>query len=167
MGRDLGELGVPREQQDEPDTFLWFGHRFRVHPHFSDLRIVDFMNAAATIDEKNAVASMGALKGFYEGIVDPADYREFWQVSLDNGQGTRELMQLAKDLSEAAVSDPLVEAEPDRPTPRRTDSSSGRRRTAQKSRATSSRKVIHRMESEGRADLAQIVQLHGDARATG
>ena len=167
MGRDLGELGVPHERPEEPDTFLWFGRRFRVHPHFSDLRVVDFMNTAANVDESNAVASIAALKGFYEGLVDPADYAEFWQVSLDNGQGTHDLIALAKALTEAAASDPLVGDEPDRPTPRRTDSSPGRRKTGRKSRVTSSHKVMRRMEADGRADLAQIVRLHGDAQATG
>jgi hypothetical protein len=154
MGRDLGELGTPRVQED---TFLWMGNRVRINPAFSDLRLLDFMEVAAGIDEANALEAMGAMREFLHGIVHEDDFAVFWKACLDNGQSVKDLMELVNALTGDAA---------DR-TRRRTGSSPGRRKTERNSRAISSRKVIHRMERAGRADLAQIVAIHGDASSTG
>jgi hypothetical protein len=155
MGRDLGELGTSHVRDD---TFTWFGHVVRVAPTFSDLRLLDFMEVAASIDEANALQAMGAMRGFLHSIVHEDDFPTFWRACLDNGQGVKDLMELVNVLTADAA---------DRPTQRRSGSSPGRRKTAARSKDTSSRKVIRLMEDRGRADLAQIVNLHDDESATG
>lgn len=156
----LGELGVAKPRGD---TFGWFGHTIRVGEKFSDLRLIDFLESAGDIDGDDQAGQMTALRDFLGSIVHEDDWTAFWSACLDNGQGINDLMVLVHAITKAAVEDSTG-----RPTPRRSDSSAGRRRTKGSSKGTSSSRVIRRLEKAGRADLAVVVEMADHAaRPTG
>lgn len=156
MGRYLGDFGTEREAHDA--EFGWLGERFRVNPDLTDLSLIEFMEQAGQIDEDDEMRAMDLVVGQLRGLVHPDDWDEFLTLSVQKRQQYRDLMILMKG---------LVEAVSDRPTTRRSDSPRGRRKTREKSKVSSSSRVIRRMETAGRPDLALAVVQARDARRAG
>lgn len=161
MAKHLGDFGTPRAARE--DTFGWMGEEFRIHPDFTDLNLVKFMEKAVHIDENDEATAMDLVQGQLGGIVHPDDWTRFLDVSIKNRQGYRDLMELMKGLNEALAG---------RPTKRPSDSPSGRRKTGGKSKGPSSgrggqaRRVIDRLDAEGRPDLALVAVAADDAQRT-
>lgn len=160
MAKHLGDFGTPRAARD--DTFGWMGEVFRVHPEFTDLNLVRFIERAVDIDEEDEAEAMKLVRSQFGGIVHPDDYIAFLDVSIANRQTATDLLGLMKGLNEAYAG---------RPTKRPSDSRSGRRKTGGRSKAGSSkqgtaRRVIDRLADEGRPDLALTVVAADDARQT-
>lgn len=156
MPRHLGDFGTPRPALDDV-TFGWLGRDFRVHPDLTDLNLFEFMEHAQAIDETDEPAAMELVTKQLSGLVHPDDYAEFLAHSIAHRQRYQDLMALMKG---------LIEGTSDRPTPRRSDSASGRRKTKGKSKRNSSAPVegggpatavVRRLEREGRPDLALTV----------
>jgi hypothetical protein len=142
----LGELGKARVNTD---TFGWFGNVIRVGPSFTSLRLIGFMEVAATIEDSNEVEAMKAVHDFLHSLVHEDDWDVFWKSSIDNGQTVEDLLDLMQV---------LTANEADRPTRRRSGSSAGRRKTVAKSKEDSSTPVTLRLARQGRPDLAMIAE---------
>jgi len=148
----LGELGKARVNTD---TFGWFGNEIRVGASFTNLRLIGFMEVAATIEDTDELTAMTAMRDFLHSLVHEEDWEVFWKASIDNGQTLEDLMELMQA---------LTTAEADRPTLRRSDSSAGRRKIAAKSKGGSSTPVTLRLAEAGRPDLALAAEMAGLAR---
>lgn len=167
MGRDLGELGTPKDDLDV--TFTYFGAEMRIHPTLSELAIVDFMEAAAAVQipddgdltrvtpqmQAALMQAMPMIKGFLRAVVHPDDFDALWTSANAHRQGLEDLMRLAHN---------LIAKVTDRPTGRRPGSSGTPRRTGRKSAAGSSSPVMRQLEKRGRPDLALIVAETAAAR---
>ena len=154
----LGELGKARVNTD---TFGWFGNTIRVGPSFTNLRLIGFMEIAATIEDADELSAMKAIRDFFHSLVHEEDWEVFWKASIDNGQTVEDLIELMQA---------PTESEADRPTQRRTGSSAGRRKIAAKSKDGSSSPVTLRLAEQGRTDLALAVEqaeLYRAARQVG
>jgi hypothetical protein len=158
MGGSLGELGVKKVAR--ADSFGWFGEEMTIG-NVSELVLLDFLDAARQVDEKDLVRSLEVIRDGFRVIVAPEDFPRFWEICIREKQGTHDLMTLMTQ---------LIEGTTGVPTKRRSGSSHGRRDTKQKSKAGSSsgatrpklaavpRKVMDRFERHGRADLAIAVR---------
>lgn len=155
MGRHLGNIGTARPVHDETFNFL-DEPDVRVHPDLSNLLLVDFMIAAEKIDaDDDPQGATKMTRDLFTGLVHPDDFDRFWAAARRGRQQVKDLMVVAFTLMEELS---------ERPTKRRSTSSTGRRTTGQKSRGDSSSRVIQRLERQGRPDLAVIVR---DAQRAG
>jgi len=82
--------------------------------------------------------------------VHPEDFDRLWEIALDKGQGSEDLMGLLWA---------LVGAVAERPTRSSSGSSTGRRGTKKKSGGDVSLRVKRRYEKRGRPDLAEMVLI--------
>jgi hypothetical protein len=160
MGRHYGELGKARTRDD---TFGWFGNTIRVGSRVSDLGLLDFLDRADKVevgdDSPEAKRQgMALVQDFLRGLVHPEDWSTFWAAALDNGQTMQDLMGVVVAITEKAA---------DRPTRRRSVSSTGRRSTGARSKGDSSLRVIRDLEAEGRPDKALAVLRAQEARRAG
>ena len=165
-GKFLGDLGVKKAPRE--DTFGWFGATIRVGDGGSDLKLLNFLELADAegVSEGDKRAQLAMVKDFLHSIVHEDDFEEFWRLALDNNQSLEDLMGLMIAVTEATTN---------RPTRRRSGSSSGRRVTTGKSKRSSSsagpmvdaRKVAKRLERSGRSDRALMVVEAAEARAAG
>lgn len=153
VAKHLGEFGTARPALDS--TFGWLGETFRVHPDLTDLNLVAFLDRAGQVDEADETTAMALVTGQLRGLVHPDDWDAFIAHSIAQRQHYVDLMVLMKG---------LIEAVSDRPTKRRSDSPGGRRKTPGKSKGPSSSRVIKRLETAGRPDLALAVVQADDAR---
>lgn len=162
MTRDLGSFGEARPAHDASFTFV--GERFRVHPDLTDLSLFEFMDRAQAIDidEENPdpateKAALDLVLGQLTGLVHPDDWRRFLAHSIKTRQQYVDLMVLMKG---------LVEALGKGRTSPRSDSLPGHKKGREKSKRSSSGRVIRRLESEGRPDLAAVVAMARDGQRT-
>lgn len=150
---NLGSFGTPREAYT--DEFDYFGETLRVHPDLSDLALIEFARMGSQIDEKTTGdQAISAVFTMLQMLVHVDDFETFWSAAKANRQTIDDLTDLAGQ---------LVEAVAKRPTKRPSTSSRGRQRTAQKSAVASSRKVVRRLERQGRPDLALLVERSSEA----
>lgn len=153
---DIGDLGGTA-----PDAidiqFGYFGSKFSAHPELGELILVEFLEGAIKIDEHSPQA-LTAVKDFLRQVVAPDDFDLFWRAAIRNRQTTQQLMTFAETLIEK-----VVEATTERPTSQLSDSSAGPSPTAESSEADASSRVVHRLESSGRPDLALAVLARQDA----
>lgn len=150
----LLEFGDP----DEPvvqQTFRYFGVDIRLHPEFSELELMDFMEAAGQMDEDDPKA-ITAVKGFFRSLVYPEDFEKFWTTAKKHGQGVAKLMELVSS---------VIEALTERPTPRPRGSSAGRRKTGTRSKRDSYSRALHQLE--GHPGLREMVVMAEEARRAG
>lgn len=159
---DLGELGVIK--QERVVKFQYFGTAVRANPKLTEAVMMDFMEAGKEIvlsakgieDPSNlspeaTAALMQAfplVKDFARRCIHTEDFAEFWQIAMDHGQDSSDIMGVCAFLVEKVTS---------RPTGGRSGSSTGRPKTGPRSEAASSSKVQHRLERNGRSDLALLV----------
>jgi hypothetical protein len=146
----LGEFGQIREQTT--DVFGYFTEDIRVNPDLSELDVLDFMEAAAEIDEEDP-AAVKILKNFLRSLLHADDFDRFWELSRTNRQSVADLMTVAKA---------IVEAVAKRPTSVPSDSSVGRHRIAVTSQDRSFERVLERLN--GRSDLQLIHVQAAEAR---
>lgn len=154
MGRHLGKIGKARAEHTETFDFIDEAD-IRVHPDLTNLLLVDFMFKAKNVDADNVEESMDTLQNLFGNLVHPDDYDRFWAAAIRGRQQVVDLMGVVYH---------LLEELSERPTKRRSASSPGRRKTGAGSKANSYLRVIHRLEDEGRPDLAVMVR---DAQRAG
>lgn len=114
---DLGNIG--RKKVREETSFGWFGDRIRANPNLTDVVLLDFAEEAANIDE-NSPQAMTLIKRQMRLAIHKADFDRFWELALENGQDTYDLMDVMKR---------IVESVAQRPTVLPSDSSAGQPRT--------------------------------------
>ncbi len=146
----IGSLGAVRDAVDL--DFEYFGLIIRVNPDLTDLNQIDFLEAAADIDETNVVKGMKAIGTYLHDLIHPDDWDTFWLASKANRQQLEDLMNTAHAILEAVSGFP---------TGQPSDSSDGRPTTSQKSGAgtSSQRRVARRrkaIESDSRAALSLV-----------
>lgn len=151
---NIGDLGRHVEPLPEDVTFDWFGTDVRVNPDFGELTYLDWMEMHSTIDENDPRAIV-AMKSLMRDLIHPDDFDGFWATTKRNRQGLEPLMRLMQV---------IVEQVSARPTGQPSVSSGGQQNTVANSAGDSSRRVIARMESAGRPDLAVIHDLAREAR---
>lgn len=150
MGASFGKLGVdrPAVDQNDPDTFEWFGSTVRVIPEVNEVELIDLMDTARDLDAAG-LAGLAALKDAFRMLIHPEDFDAFWMAAKANRQKTADL---------AEVFQVLVQGATDRPTQKPSDSSAGPLVTAASSAVVSTSEPVR----VGRPDL-QII--HEDAAA--
>lgn len=93
MGKNIGTLGKYKEPTD--DFFEYFGHEIRVNPDFSELDLLDFVEAGTTIDDQSPEA-LTMLKTFFRTLIHPDDFDLFWSVAKKNRQGFQALAEVSQ-----------------------------------------------------------------------
>lgn len=149
MGKSLGQLGTPKVRP--VDTFDWFDETGIAIGNASDLLLLAFLEEAKAIDEDNVADGLTLLQQFFHSVVAPEDFERFWAESIRQHQTSEDLMALMMT---------LVEGVTGFPTGRRSGSTPGRRSTGRKSKGGSRSPVVHRLERQGRGDLALAVRQH-------
>lgn len=104
MTQHIGSLGTPRSVTDM--TFDYFGETIRVHPHATDLALIDFMQSASTVDAANVHESMAAMVEFLRQQIHPEDWDRFYATAKANGQNVGDLMGVARGITEAVAGFP-------------------------------------------------------------
>lgn len=161
---NIASFGTPRPEDQEEDTFEYFGEVIRLNPDFSELDYLDFLEEAGGIDEMS-VQAVTATKGFLKTMVHPEDFGLWWQTARRNKQGIQDLMLTANQLLTVMTG---------RPTEAPSGSSAGRPVTTVSSKLDSSspespltdmdRRVIDRKLAEGRTDTALAVLRSAEHR---
>lgn len=152
---DLGELGTPHEAYE--DSFGYFGARIRLNPDLTDLTLIKVMRARRDINEDSTGAdALDATEGLLAAMLHSEDVAPFWDLVESNRQDTDDLGDLVEK---------LVTVVSGRPTKRPSSSSTGRASTGERSGAGSS-SPGERLEAQGRPDLALIVALAEESRAS-
>lgn len=154
---NIATFGTPVLDQEEPDTFEYFGVTLRLNPEFSELDYVDYMEKAKTLDTED-LGAVTATKDFLRTMVHSEDFELLWQTARKNRQGLRGLMETANKLLTVMTG---------RPTEAPSGSSAGQPTTPVSSKPDSSspespltamdRRVIDRKLEAGRPDLALAV----------
>lgn len=129
----LGEFG--EEVEDVDLTFGYFGEEIRVNPTAGELTYMDFMARASEIEESDNAGGIKLTMGFLKDQVHPDDWELFWGLAMEKRQTLEKLMKVSKA---------IVEAVSGFPTGQPSDSRAGRRATAKKSKAGSSRRATSR-----------------------
>jgi hypothetical protein len=151
---------------EEVDTFDWHGLEVRLNPEFSELDLVDFMEEASQVDEKDP-RSIGIVKKILQAQVHPDDFQAFWDH-------TKKVIRPGKQLEALMLaSNQLISGATGRPTERPSDSSSGPVATVTSLRGDSSspesplsgmdRRVMDRYQ--GRADIQELILRNAERRS--
>ncbi len=161
MAKPLGELGGTDRSADPGLPFTYFGEPMRTHPGLSEMALVDFKLQADAIDVpdgtdlsdltgKTILQVLELARSALKRAIHPDDFDRFWEIALDKGQDSGDLMSLLWA---------LVGAVAERPIKSSSGSSTGRRGTKKKSGADLPSRVKRRYEKQGRPDRAEFVLL--------
>lgn len=155
----LGALGSIHEPR--AITFDWFNsvgdaaaQKIRVAPNAGELDYVEFLALAAEVDENDEVEGMKVIMTYMRQQIDSRDWGLFWEGAKAGRQKLADLMNVSKSILEAVT---------DFPTGQASDSSRGRKSTAAKSKAGSSKRAITKppRSKEERATERALVLLQG------
>lgn len=113
----IGKFGKKREkkQNADPDTFDWFGSDIRLRDEFNQVRLINLMDTARTVEATSPDAT-AIIKDLFDLVLEPQDFDTFWRLAEENWQTTDDLVELSTVLMEAITN---------RPTRRPSDSSVG------------------------------------------
>lgn len=173
MTQSIGDFGTEVEEVEPLDlSFRYFGAEIKVNPDFSLAHYIDFLAAAAqlqNIDELDMdPAELVAVKTMLEQLVAPKDFPKFWRLVGKHRQGPEELAKLLVGLVEAVVgrpterlssssdgqpstgesSEPAVSSQPDR------GSRSPAKRPVSKAKTARRQQAVDKLNAEERGDLA-------------
>ena len=133
------------------------GESFTVADRIGLMPLMRFAKHAQAGVDANEMAGLAALLDLLEQCIAPQD----WQRFNDHADKVRadgdQLMVVVKDVIEVLSA---------RPTSRPSDSSDGPSTTSVSSAGDSSTQVITRLEAQGRPDLALIVSMREESRAS-
>jgi hypothetical protein len=143
----IGDFGVvhdlPQEEQTvEAETFTYFGTEVRLATEFNEVELVDLMEQARGVDERDPTAIV-VVKDTLRIFIDQRDFDEFWAAAKRNKQKIEDLAILMEQLMTVLT---------DRPTQRPSDSSVGRSQTV-----VNLPGVSPSQGSRGRPDLQQLL----------
>lgn len=167
----IGDFGTEVEQAEALDlSFRYFGTEIKVNPDFSLAHYIDFLEAAASLEDVDEdtfdPAELVAIKTMLQQLVAADDFPKFWRAVGKHRQGPAELATLLTGLVEAVVA---------RPTERLSSSSDGQPSTGgssapaasspqargskrpAKGAAAKRRQAVDQLNAEGRGDLALAV----------
>jgi hypothetical protein len=154
----IGTFGVapdlPQEEQAgvEPETFTYFGKEIRLASEFNEVELVDLMEAARNVDERDPTAVV-VIKDTLRIFMDSRDFDDFWATAKRNKQKIEDLAILMQQLMTALT---------DRPTQRPSGSSVGRSLTVENLPGDSPTPVslgrpdLQYLIDSGRADAAKV-----------
>jgi len=151
----VGSFGKVRVQEEpeetgaEPLTFEWFGVEIRLATQFSQIRLVNLMEAARHADVKDPM-SLVIVKDMFRAIVDSGDFQSFWKLAEQEDQDLESLV---------AVFEVLFAAMTGRPIQRQSDSSTGLPEAS-----TSSPDESTTQASRGRPDIQNLIQSGEESR---
>lgn len=113
----IGKFGTsrPQAEEGEPDTFEWYGSSIRLQTRVNQVRLIDMMDVARSVDSESP-AAVAIVKDMFRMIINVDDFDGFWSAAADNWVETDELVELSQVLMAAIT---------DRPTQRQPDSSPG------------------------------------------
>lgn len=130
-------------------TVEFLGEQFRVADRVGALPIMRFAKAAKSGADANDMAGLVALYDLLGQVIHPDDWSRFEaHADAEHADGDALLAVVQDALT-------LVAA---RPTGRSSDSSDGPRTIEPSSTDDSSSPVIHRLNEQGRGDLAYLVR---------
>lgn len=152
MGR-LGDFGQAHDLVDA--SFGYFGKEIRVNPEFSELDVVDLMDAAKDMKEDDP-RSAALVKDTMRSAVHPEDFDVFWSLAKSHRQDIDDLFLMTEK---------IIEGIAENPTSQPSDSSGGRRKTKRKSKRGSYSRALTLLED--RPDLQEAVVLRREARPAG
>jgi len=153
--RFIGELGREHDA-GVVLKFGYFGSRLRVHPDACELDYLDYLGAAAKIDDSEEREGFDLTMDFLRKQIHPDDFDEFWALSRKNKQGLQDIMQTSQTILEATSGFPS-EQPPDSSPPSPTPTT--RRTPSKKSKVALSSTAAAFTHLEGRPDLKQAVAL--------
>jgi hypothetical protein len=143
----LGQFGTVHEEvepldEEDPLTFDWFGEPIRLEERYNQVRLVNLLSRAHTIDERDPTA-MVVVKDMAQLLIDRHDFIRFWTLAEQYDQTLQELV---------GTLEAVMAAMTDRPTQRPSDSSVGPTSSEENSPDDSPT-----LESRGRPDLQLLV----------
>jgi hypothetical protein len=156
MSQHLGSFGTPRAAVDM--TFDYFGETIRVHPHASDLALVDFMDQASGVDSENVYQAMQTMVEWLRQQIHPDDWDRFYAAAKGNGQQVGDLMHVAREITAAVAGFPTGESSG---SPAGSRAERRRKKSGKKSKGGSSSpggNRPHPYSREGTATDAELAQ---------
>jgi hypothetical protein len=147
----FGTRKVEEEDQGvEPMTFEWFDVPIRLATQFSQIKLVNLMEAARSVDEKDPM-SLVIVKDMFRTIIYSGDFQSFWKICEQEDQDLGDLI---------AVFETLFEALTGHPTQLQSASSPGLQEAQESSPADSPTPA-----TRGRPDLQNLMNGGADTRA--
>lgn len=142
---------------EEPRSVVFLGQSFDIAERIGAMALMRFAKVAQRGVDSSDMAGLAAMYDLIEQCLDAGEWERF-QEHADKMRATGEqLMAFVKEVMQEMTA---------RPTSRPSDSSAGPPPTRQRSTDASSSRVIERLESKGRPDLALIVLDAQQARQT-
>ena len=144
---------MPKKKTVEAPTVYFNGQSFEVTDPGS-MPMMRFARFARTGIDSDDYEGMAAMYDLLKACIAPAAWDRFERVADESKCDGDTLFGVVRDTFAVIAG---------RPTSRPSDSSDGSPTTGTRSTAGSSSRVIKRLESEGRPDLALLVQQHAQA----
>ena len=134
------------------------GESFAAAESIGLMALMRFAHVARSGTDANDMAGLAAMYELLEQCIEPSDWERFQQTAMRTRATGDDLMRVVKDVIQAASA---------RPTGRSSDSSDGPTATAPSSESSDAPlRVVRRLESEGRPDLALMVTMAQEAKAS-
>lgn len=93
----LGQLGVTRVHYKT--TFGWFGHEISVSDKFSPLDMIDFVEAASSVEDENDPRAVTLIKDLFKSLVSEDQFDSFWTAAKENHQTPEDLMKVYQEVA--------------------------------------------------------------------
>jgi hypothetical protein len=141
----------------DEDTIEFKGLRFRMAESVGLMPLMRFAKVAKAGVDSNELEGLTAMYDLLQQCIHDDDWLRFEQHATDTRADGDELMTVTRDVMAKMA---------ERPTKRPSDTSDGPRTTSPNSTDGSTSRVVRRLESEGRPDLALLVTQTAEARAS-
>ena len=133
------------------------GERFAIRERVAVMALMRFANVAKAGTDSDDVEGLVAMYELLEHCIAPSDWLRFQEHALATAADDKELMGVVRRTIGVLSA---------RPTSRPSDSSDGPTSTAPTSEDDDSLRVVRRLERDGRPDLALMVQMAQETRAS-
>lgn len=141
----------------DADAVAFKGERFRMGESVGLMPLMRFAKVAKAGVDSNELEGLTAMYDLLQQCIHDDDWVRFEQHAVDTRADGDELMAVARDVMARLA---------ERPTKRPSDASGGPSTTSQNSTDDSTSRVVHRLEQDGRPDLALLVTQTAEARAS-
>lgn len=138
-------------------TIEFFGEEYHIAEKVGLMPLMRFAKIAQAGVETNDMDGLAAMYDLLEQCLTEQDWDRFVVAATKHRADGDELMVVVKE---------AIERMAERPTQRSSDSSDGPPSTSPSSTDDSSSQAIRRLEQQGRPDLANVVQMAREARAS-
>lgn len=130
-----------------PESLPFLGEQFQVAEQVGLMPVLRFAKAAKSGLDSDNLDGLAAIYDLIEQCLDPAEWQRFEKHCDVQRAGAEDMLAFVAK---------VVELVSNRPTERPSNSSDGPTTTSENSTDDSSTRVIRRLESMGRPDLAVI-----------